>query len=95
MTIGEWINENLRGKHLRIFGFALFDLSLTVLAAYVLVRWYSSFGSISNSEGVSFRDVLIVTLVLWILGIIAHVLTNTPAMSSYYLGLSGKPRIMQ
>lgn len=67
----------------RIFGLALFDLSLTAIAAVGITKLYT--------KKCNFIDVLMAFMILWIIGIIMHIIFNQKTMSSYYLGVSENP----
>jgi undecaprenyl pyrophosphate phosphatase UppP len=67
----------------RIFGLALFDWTLTFVVAYLVGRF------LLRLEG---AKQWILFIIFWIIfGILTHVVTKTPTMMNYYLGLSAKP----
>jgi len=68
----------------RVFGMAIFDWTLTLFAAYIVGKFLLKLNG-SHQWGVF--------ILFWILlGIMAHVVTKTPTMMNYYLGLSTKPQ---
>ena len=71
----------------RICGLALFDLSLTAIAAIGITAVVKK----HNDVKFNFMNVLIVFMILWIIGIILHIVFNQKTMSSYYLGVSEEP----
>lgn len=73
----------------RIFGFALFDLSLTAIAAVATVGYASTKSKCDIKF--NFVNVLMAFMILWIIGIILHIMFNQKTMSSYYLGVSDLP----
>jgi len=83
--------DSFRQPHHRIGGFALFDLSLTVVAAVGIAYWRPW----SEEHKLILAEVLLVFFMLWIIAIIAHVVFKQKTMSSYKLGLSDKPDVMK
>ena len=67
----------------RFFGMAVFDWTFSLVAAYLLGHYILKLKN--PPQWTAF-------IVFWIIfGILAHVITNTPTMMNYYLGLSKKP----
>lgn len=71
----------------RICGLALFDLSLTAIAAIGISGYISK----KNNESFNYMNTLMAFMILWVIGIILHIAFNQKTMSSYYLGVSDKP----
>ncbi len=71
-------------RKFRIFNIALFDIIGSVLGLYLLLRL------VLHNKPAHFYWAWSVVLTLP-LGIIAHVLFDTPTTLNYYLGLSVKP----
>lgn len=75
--------DRMRGP--RIFGLALFDWAFSLLGA-----WAVGYFLLHLKGAVAW----VLFIIFWILlGIFAHVATNTPTMLGYYLGLSVRPQI--
>lgn len=75
--------DKLRGP--RIFNLSIFDWVLSLSIAFIVGRYLLKLHSV-------FEWILLI--IAWVLfGIAAHVITKTPTMISYYLGLSDKPPI--
>ena len=67
----------------KIFGMAVFDWTFSLLGAFILGRILKLK---TGNQWIAF-------ILFWILlGIFAHVVTKTPTMMNYYLGLSDKPK---
>jgi hypothetical protein len=68
----------------KIFGMALFDWTFSLLGAFIFGRYILKLSG--TGQWIAF-------ILFWILlGIVAHVMTKTPTMMNYYLGLSDKPK---
>lgn len=67
----------------KLYGMAIFDWLASLLGAYIVGEYALKLHNLEQ---------WIVFVIVWIvIGILAHVLSGTPTMFNYYLGLSEKP----
>jgi hypothetical protein len=71
-------------RSFRIFEIALFDLIASIIGLYYILRFIQP--NQSNEFYWSWVAVLVLPL-----SVISHLLTDTPTMLNYYLGLSPPP----
>ncbi len=71
-------------RSIRIAHIALFDITLAIVGIYFFIRWL-----VPNKSNIYYTSWTLVSL--FPISIIAHLVTNTPTMLNYYLGLSNIP----
>lgn len=85
MTIGD---EYRKPEH-RIAGYALLDLVPTVIAAAGIAYYVDK----RNNRSLQVQTLVITFMLLILLAIGLHRITNTPTMLNYQLGLSKCPEL--